>query len=158
MIEEKVGVIKEIVKKKFLSSDTYNIFVTNQRLIFSLLTKDDKKETERRLNEKVKGKSFKERLEIIATHTYELPNRYDKMSLAEILEENSKNFQLGFDEIVKIKVKRPKTKDSNEQIKSDYLVFETTQDKFTITPSSQHTLNLLNQVLGDKAKIPKLIL
>ncbi len=158
MIEEKIGVITEIVKKKFLSADTYNIFVTNQRLIFSCLTKDDKKETERRLNEKVKGKSFKERLMIIATHTYELPKRYDTMSIEEILEENFKNFQLAFDEIVKIKVKRPKTKDSNNQNKSDYLVFETTQDKFTVTPSSQHALNLLSQVLGDKAKIPKIIL
>lgn len=158
MSEEKLGVIKEVVKKKFLSADTFNIFVSNQRLIFSCLTKEDKKETERRLNEKVKGKSFKERLEIIATHTYELPKRYEEMTLDEILKENSKNFELNFDEIVHIKVKRPKTKDSNEQNKSDYLVFKTTQDQFTITPSSQHTLNLLNQVLGDKAKIPKLIL
>ena len=158
MSEERIGVIKEVVKKKLFSADTYNIFVTNQRLIFSCLTKNDKKETERRLNEKVKGKNFKERLEIISTHTYELPERYDKMSLDEILKENSKNFELGFDEIIKIKVKRPKTKDSNEQIKSDYLVFETTHDKFSITPSSQLALNLLNQVLGDKAKIPKLII
>ncbi len=157
MNEVKLGVIEYISKQKFLIASPYNIFVTDKRLIFSYLTQEARKETERLLNEKVKGKSFKERLSIIMSHGYELPEKYNTMTFEEILNEHPKNFQLMFDQIIKIRVKRPKTKDSQNQIQPDYLVFQTTKETFKVTPSSEHALNLLNHVLGDKAKVPKII-
>ena len=158
MTENKKQVLTQMSCAKGFSVKQYNIFVTDQRFVFSFMTKADKKETERLLNEKVKGKSFKERLSIIANHGYQLPSRYHDMEADDILKENEKNFQINFDDLVEIKIKRPKTKDSQGFDKHDYLVIKTNQLKLKISPANKELLIKLQEIIGDKVKVPKIIL
>jgi hypothetical protein len=157
MDEKKVGVLIRVSAGTFFNMKLYNIFVTDKRLLFSHITKSANKETEKRLDELVKGKSFKERLSIIANHKYELPERYETMTYEAILQEHENNFSIDLDDIIKVKVKRPKTTDSKGWHKDDYLIIKTNEKKLRVNTSSIEDLKVLNLVLGDRAKIPKII-
>ena len=158
MSEKKVQVLTQMNCGKFFSMKQYNIFITDKRLIFSFMTKDDKKETERRLMEKVKGKSFKERLSIIASHGYQLPERYDTMAIEDLINEHTNNFFIPFEDIITIKIKRPKTKDSKGYVKKDYLVIKTEHKKLKVSPVTKDDLIMLHKIIGDQVKVPRIIL
>lgn len=156
--ERKLNVLSRMSCQKGFSVNQYNIFVTDQLFVFSFVTKSDKKETEKLLNEKVKGKSFKERLSIIAYPGYELLSRYRSMEADEILNEHEKNFQIKFTDLVQIKIKRPKTKDSQGFNKSDYLLLKANQLKLKISPANKELIKDLQEMIGDKVKVPWIIL
>lgn len=158
MVESKQLVLTQMNCIKGFSVKQYNIFITDKRFVFSYMTKSDKKETERLLNEKVKGKSFKERLAIIATHGYELPNRYNDMEADDILREHEKNFEIKYDDLIQIKIKRPKTKDSQGYNKQDYLVIKTNQMKLKVSPVNKEVLIRLEEIIGERVKVPFIIL
>ena len=158
MTEKKLEVMTHMNCGTFFSMKLCNIFITDKRLIFSLITKDDKKETERRLEEKVKGKSFKERLSIIASHGYVLPDRYKDMAMDDLIDENPNNFQFSFEEIISIKIKRPKTTDSKGYTKKDYLIIKTKDKKLKVLPVTKDELIRLQEIIGDKVKVPRIIL
>ena len=158
MSEEKKGIILNVAKRKFLGAQMYNIFVTDKRLIFSRITKQDFKDHDKQLNDSVKGKSLKERLSLIANHRYELPKRYFDMSIDTIIQENPDNFELDFDDITHIKVKRPKSTDDKGRLQDRYFMFQTKTDKFKVGPAHDEYISLLNEVLGEKAKKPRFFL
>lgn len=107
------------------SRKTYNVFLTNAQLLFVRITKKDYKAAEKALNDKVAGKSFKERLSILASNHYDIPSRYHTMTLDEMLKEEPDNFSIPHKEVVKISVKRPKFRDNKGLSKQDYLVVKT---------------------------------
>ena len=152
MPETKKGIITYCSKIKFLIGQVYNIFITDERLIFSYLTKDAKKETERRLNEKVKGKSFKERLEIISHHTYEIPEKYETMSPDEILAEHPRNHAISLNEILEVTIKIPMTKDEKGWMKSGEFHVKTQHEKFKLSPVTESAMQLFKSVLKERAK------
>ena len=158
MEEKKIGVLIYVAAGTLFNMKLFNIFVTDKRLLFSHITKEASKETERLLNEKVKGKSFKERLSIIASHRYELPERYETMSFEEIIQEHPINFAMDLNEIVNVKIKRPKTTDSKGWQNPDYMIINTHTKKYRVNSISKDDLITLNKVLGDKAKVPCIIL
>ncbi len=159
MEEKRIGVMTQMsFSSGWFNTKTMNLFVTDQRLIFAFMTKEAKKETERRLNEKVKGKSFKDRLSIIATHGYQLPEYYHEASFETIINEHTNNFVIPLDEIASIKVKRPKTKDSQGFNKNDYFIIKTATKKYRLSPALKGYMEIFNSVLGDRAKVPKIIL
>ena len=145
------AVIKRIHVYKRLLGVPYNIFVSDDKLVFSFLTKDALKETDRRLNEKVKGKSFKERMEIITNHTYELPLKYHTMDLDEILSEHQKNFQLHVQDIHQISICYPKTKDT-ENRRHAFFKVSTSSGNFDIKPVTTEDINIFKEVFNDRVK------
>lgn len=152
MPETKMGVITYSSKIKFLIGQVYNIFVTNERLIFSYISKDAKKETERRLNEKVAGKSFKERLEIISKHTYEIPEKYETMTPEEILVDHPKNHTISLEDIIEVKIKIPMTKDEKGWMKSGEFHVKTKHEKFLLSPVTESAMQLFKSVLKEREK------
>ena len=158
MSEKKLEVMTQMNCGSFFSMKQYNIFITDKRFIFSFMTKDDKKKTERRLNEKVKGKSFKERLSIIASHGYLLPERYEDMELDDLMNEHANNFEISYDQLISIKIKRPKTTDSKGYTKKDFLIIKTQDLKLKVSPVTKDELIRLQEIIGDKVKVPRIIL
>ncbi len=158
MAEKRIGVLTQMSCGGLFNIKQYNIFITDERLIFSFMSKEAKKETQKRLDEKVKGKSFKERLSIIASHGYVLPEQYHEMAIDDIANEHPNNIVILLEDVVKLSIKRPKAPDSKGFAKSDYFVLKTKDKKIKITPASKEDMKLFNTVLGDRAKIPRIIL
>ncbi len=153
-----MGILIYVSVGTIFKMNRFNIFVTDKRLLFSHITKDANKETERLLSEKVKGKSFTERLSIISSHHYVVPERYETMSYEEILNEHPMNFELNLDDIVSVKIKRPKTTDTKGWQNPDYMIIQTNAKKYRVNSISKDDQVTLNKVLGDRAKVPRIIL
>lgn len=145
------AVIKRIHVYKRVLGVPYNIFISDDMLVFSYLTKDALKETDRRLNEKVKGKSFTERMEIITNHTYELPDKYYAMDLDEILNEHPKNYQLQNHDIHLIRVSYPKTKDT-ENRRHAFFKVSTSSGNFDIKPVTTEDINIFREIFKGRMK------
>ncbi len=158
MEEKRLTVLTQKRCGTMFHQKTYNLFITDANVYFVRITKQDYKEAQQAMDASLKGKSFNERLSLLATNRYALPPRYHTMSLKDMLEEHVDNFKVTYSDIQKIKIKRPKTRDSKGLAKDDYFVIQTTQKKHKVTPASKEELKRLQEILGDRVKVPFIIL
>jgi len=146
-----IGYMTERLLKGLLKNKSFHVFVSNKRLIFVRYTAAMRKAFEKSLDDLVKGKSFKERLSIIANHTYELPDAYLEMSLDQLLLEHAENFSIDVNSIQSIKSRLPKMKPNDKTRPTPYtLTIKTTHKTYKLTPSSHEDRAMIDLAIHKK--------
>ena len=125
--ENLVGIIPGVHRKKGLfGSETFNILVTDNRLVFALLTNDIIKEQAAQL----KGQGFMARLQGAASGEY-ITRRYQDMPPEQALKESPGNFTITTSDVKKIKIKMGSANTGNVHDDDGKLEIQTNRDKLS---------------------------
>ena len=116
-------------KEGFLKTQGYRLVLTNQRVIFAKVTKEMQKEEDKELKESLKGKSIKERMGTLMTGSKRVNEKYQAMSIDEILSETEGNFCLSNEDIRKVKRPMGTRFDENGQPYPRNITIHTQQGK-----------------------------
>lgn len=145
-------IIDQVTRKEgFLKASTYNLVITNERLIFSKYTKAMQKEDDKALMESLKGKGFKDRFMETMSGNKRLYERYQDRSFEEILNETEGNFDIPFKQIKKVKRSMGgKSDDNNQEIPRKVTIIAENGShelKFNSAQASDGTYNVLKSIL-----------
>ena len=152
-----MGVIGNAKKMKLLGAswDTYNLIITDQRMILARMTQDmiNSAVREAQTTAKVEGKGFLSQMMYQMSAMFRYSQRYCTMSPDQALAENRNNRGIGNRSISSIKMKL------RDQGASDYrefrILIEAQEGKFEFTiAEDERFTTLLKQVYGDKVHLP----
>lgn len=91
------------VKRNFFTRDAYRLVFTEEKILFSRITKELIKQEQRKLDEDLKGKSFKERAGAVFQSNQRVYDKYEVLSEKEILALSEGSFGLPYENILSIK-------------------------------------------------------
>ena len=146
--ESLLGIITGAAKKiGIVKQKRYHIVVTDQRIVFAEITKAMVKEDQKKLVEETKGKGFMARMKIAMQANQIAAERFENMSIEEILQMSSENFAVHFSTVKKIKTPLGVRYDQNEQEmpkKVDIISEQGTHSlRFDTPKESNHAYKLL---------------
>ncbi len=155
--EQLVGIVPQVLKKEgLIKRVSYNVIVTDKRLLFSQITKAMIKEDQAALIEETKGKGFMARMSAVMSSNQRLYNRYQQLTPEQILNENQGNFSLDHQHIDSIKFRYSMTYDDSGQSGSDKFIIKSVLGKhefsFSNNGSTSHAKTMLKTALGSKVK------
>lgn len=146
--ESIIGVIVNASKKKSLfKRTTYNIIVTNKRLLFAELTADMLKQAAKDATEESKaaGENIFKRMAKTATSGFSFHKRYLEMTPEAILAEQPENYALEATQIEKFKTKMG---DIEYNTPNKLILFSSRgKESFDIQSNISEAKKLLNQLL-----------
>jgi hypothetical protein len=152
-----LGVILVRKPKSLGRSDMYTAVVTNQRMIFALLTNEMLKQAAQMGKEKAKaeGKGFWGQMQDQFRGWYYCSQRYLTMDPSAALSENPLNFAINSASINEIKLRLVEIDPENATQCEFEMELESTQgkNKFRMTEKDEYP-NLLRQAYGEKVKLP----
>jgi len=125
--ENLIGIIPGVSRKKGLfKSETFNILVTEKRMIFTLVTNEIMKEQATQL----KGQGFLARLQGAASGEY-ITRRYHDIPPEQALKESPGNFSIDIAEVKKVKTKTGMSNPDNVHDSDGKLEIHTLREKFS---------------------------
>ncbi len=138
------------LKKGFLKKDTYRLVFTEDDVLFSHLTKEVRKEEQKQLTEDLKGKSFKERVGEMFHMNKKVYEKYEQMSVDEILSMGTDSFRLPYKDIKK--VKRHMDFDSDSTQRASKVTITTNSDKLKLSFSDDRASSKTYKIIKEKIK------
>ena len=138
------------LKKGLFKKDTYRLIFTEDRVIFSHVTKEERKEEQKQLKEDMKGKKLKEKIGAAFHVNDRIREKYEQLSLDEILSKGTESFSLPYKNVKKVKrhvIMDEET--SNDQTK---VVIVTTNDKLKLTFSGEGIATKIYKKLKEMSK------
>jgi hypothetical protein len=155
--EQLIGIVPQILKKEgLIKRVSYNIIITDKRLLFSKITKAMIKEDQAALIEETKGKGFMARMGAVMGSNQRLYNRYQQLTPEEILNENQENYSLEHQQVDSVKFRYSMTYDDSGQSGADKFIIKSVLGKhefsFSNNGDTSHAKKMLKTALGSKVK------
>ena len=155
--ERIVGIIPGTQRKSgIFSLKTYNLVVTDRRVIFAEATKDMFNQAAKEALEeaKVEGKGLLARTANVFTSQQRIYQKYWNMHPDSILNETADNYAVAFSEIASIRIIRGRYNDNNQQHDQDEMHIKTNREKiklsFAYSNESKKAREMLQSLLGGK--------
>ena len=152
MVESIVGIISN-VRTGLLGQKTYNLIITDKRLIAAVVTSKMLSDAARQqaAESKAKGEGLLKRMASTAFSGYHYHEKYFDMSPEDILSENAENFCLEPSMIKKISIKQGYFNEHQERSNPHQLKIKTTNGKYSFSFSSanpKQAKQFLSQAFG----------
>jgi nucleoside diphosphate kinase len=130
-------------KEGFIKKTEYALIVLEDQIIFAKVTKQMRKEEQKKLYEELKGKSFKERMLAVMTENKRVYERYQGRDIQSIIHETPGNFMIRKSDIKKVKTSLGQMYDDNHQ--------PIAKKVFVITENEKHHLSFQEANQSDAA-------
>lgn len=138
------------LKKGLFKKDAYRLVFTEERVIFSHVTKDLRKQEQKELASELKGKKLKERLSASFHNNERICKRYQELSIEEILEMGTESFSLPYKDIKK--VKRHIMTDEESNLDTTTVILNTISNKLKLTFPNETVATKIYKMLKEKNK------
>ena len=155
--EQLIGIVPQVLKKEgLIKRVSYNVIITDKRLLFSRITKAMIKEDQAALIEETKGKGFMARMGAVMGSNQRLYSRYQRLTPDEILNENQENYFVNHQQIDSIKFRHSMTYDDSGQSGADKFIIKSALGKhefsFSNNGDTSYAKKMLKTALGSKVK------
>jgi len=138
------------LKKGLFKKDTYRLIFTEERVLFSHVTKEARKEEQKQLKEEMKGKKFKEKVGAMFHVNERIYKKYEQLSLEEILSMGTDSFSLPYKNIRKVKRHIMTDEESNNN--QTKVVIVTTSEKLKLSFSDETAATKIYKKLKNMSK------
>ncbi|MFB6076470.1 MAG: hypothetical protein ABEK17_05040 [Candidatus Aenigmatarchaeota archaeon] len=147
--ENILGVVKDL-RTGFLGRDSYNLVVTDQRLIFAKYSTELMKQEREKSLEGAQDKGFFGKWKASLLSGFDFHKRYYKMEPSEILQENEDNYEIKTEEIKSVKL-RGFSPDLDKNMNKMKIVWSGGKEKFKFKKQNTNQVKkILKPVLGKK--------